>query len=102
MVSSRWVVTSRREKWHTLPFDACDRHAQQAIHYLGRQRWIHFIVARQDGQVVAFQACENIFEIGELGELLGQLIPRRRQDQAQGMIKNRRAELDVMLAKIDR
>lgn len=95
------VVTSRREEWHTLPFDACDRHAQQAIDYLGRQSWVHFFVARQDGKVVAFQACENTFGIGELGELLGQLIPGRRQDQAQGMIKNRRAEIDVMLAKID-
>jgi hypothetical protein len=56
------IVTSRREESHTLLFDACDRYAQQAIDYLGRQSWVHFTVAGQDGRVLAFQACTNIFQ----------------------------------------
>ena len=92
------VVTPLRKEWHTLPFDACDRHAQQAIDYLGRQSRVHFIVAREDGKVLAFQACENTFKIDELGSLLRQLRPGARQDHARGIIATRRSEIDVMLA----
>jgi hypothetical protein len=92
------VVTRLRKEWHTLPFDACDRHAQQAIDYLGRQSRVHFIIAREDGKVVTFQECENTFKIDELRAVLGQLKPGARQAQARGMIATRRAEMDVMLA----
>ena len=92
------IVTRLRKEWHTLPFDGCDRYAQQAIDYLGRQSRIHFIVAREDGEVVTFHECENTFKLGELRAVLEQLTPGGRQNQARSIIANRRPEIEVRLA----
>ena len=92
------IVTRLRKEWHTLPFDGCDRYCQQAIDHLGRQSRIHFIVAREDGEVVTFKECENTFKLGEFRAVLEQLTPGGRQNQARSIIANRRPEIEVMLA----
>lgn len=83
---------------HTLLFDACDRHAHEAIEHLRRQAYIHLIVAREEGEIVAVQQPPNVFEFGELGSGLARVQPGENQDQARRLIMSHRGEIDAMLS----
>lgn len=83
---------------HTLLFDACDRHAHEAIEHLRRQSHIHLIVAREEGEVVAVQQPPNVFEFAELGSGLARVRPGENQVQARRFIVNHRGEIDAMLS----
>ena len=83
---------------HTLLFDACDRYAHEAIDHLRRQAYIHLIVAREEGDIVAVQQPPNVFEFDELGSGLARIQPGENQGQARRFIVNHRGEIDAMLS----
>jgi len=95
------TLQTQIDRWsesHTLLFDPCDPNVQRGLDQLQRQLCVHFIIADEAGEVVAFQGSENNFELDRLLEMVPIIVPGPRQNEADRIINEHRKTICEMLA----